>query len=59
MDSLPTGTTHSLFLVLAAALSPVILLFLADAIERVRRRKVFTRAVDRPQASVSPRSTPR
>ena len=40
MDSLPTGATQSLFFVLAAALSPVILLFFVDVIGRVRRRRV-------------------
>jgi hypothetical protein len=40
MDSLPTGATQSLFLVLAAAFSPVILLFFVDVIGRARRRRV-------------------
>jgi hypothetical protein len=40
MDSLPTGAAPSLFFfVLAAALSPVVLLFVADIVGRVRRRK--------------------
>jgi hypothetical protein len=39
MDSLPTGATPSLFFVLAAAPSPVITLFVADVIGRVRQRK--------------------
>jgi len=45
MDSLPTGATQSLFFVLAVAVSPLILLFLADAIGRVRLRKA-RRAAD-------------
>jgi hypothetical protein len=32
MDSLPTGSTHSLLIVVAVAFSPVIVLSLADAI---------------------------
>jgi hypothetical protein len=32
MDSLPTGSTQSWFIVAAVAFSPVIVLFLADAI---------------------------
>jgi hypothetical protein len=39
MDSLPTGATPSLFFVLAAALSPVVLLFVADIVGRVRQGK--------------------
>jgi len=38
MDSIPTGSTQSWIIVAAVAASPVILLFLADAIEWVRRR---------------------
>jgi hypothetical protein len=43
MDSLPTAATQSLLLMLVAALSPVIFLFLADAIGRVRLRKARVR----------------
>jgi hypothetical protein len=32
MDSLPTGSTQSLLIVVAVAFSPAIVLFLADAI---------------------------
>jgi hypothetical protein len=39
MDSLPTGAAPSLFFVLAAALIPVVLLFVADIVARVRQRK--------------------
>jgi hypothetical protein len=38
MDSLQTGATPSLFFALAAALSPVVLLFFADIVGRVRQR---------------------
>ena len=38
MDSLPTGSTQSWLIVAIAALSPVIILFLADCIGRVLRR---------------------
>jgi hypothetical protein len=43
MDSLPTGAPPSLFFVLAAALSPVVLLFVADILGRVRLRKARVR----------------
>jgi hypothetical protein len=54
MDSLPTGATQSWLLVLAAALSPVITLFIADVIGRVRQRKATSGApVGSPAGSVS------
>ena len=37
MDSLPTGSTQSWLIVAAVAFSPVIVLFLADAIGRLFR----------------------
>jgi hypothetical protein len=41
MDSLRTGSTQSWFIVAAVAFSPVIVLFLADAIGwLIRRRRV-------------------
>jgi hypothetical protein len=43
MDSLPTGAPPSLFFVLAAALSPVVWLFVADIVGRVRQRKARVR----------------
>jgi hypothetical protein len=43
MDSLPTGATPSLFFVLAAALSPVVFLFVADIVGRVRQRRARVR----------------
>jgi hypothetical protein len=45
MDSLPTGATPFLIFVLAAALSPVVLLFVADIVGRVRLRKARVRPV--------------
>jgi len=43
MDSLPTGATPSLFFVFAAALSAVVLLFVADIVGRVRELKARVR----------------
>jgi putative effector of murein hydrolase LrgA (UPF0299 family) len=38
MDSLPTGSTQSWFIVATVALSPIIILFLAGAIGQVLRQ---------------------
>jgi len=38
MDSLSTGSTQSLLIVMAVAFSPVFALFLADAVGRLIRR---------------------
>jgi hypothetical protein len=43
MDSLSSGAMPSLFFVLAAALSPVVLLFVVDIVGRVRQRKARVR----------------
>jgi hypothetical protein len=45
MDTLPTGATPSLFFVLAAALSPAVLLFVADIVWRVRQRRAGVRSM--------------
>ena len=55
MDSLPTGATPSLFFVLAAALSPVVLLFVADIVERVRLRKASVRPAGSSSAGIGKR----
>jgi hypothetical protein len=43
MDSFPTEAAQSGFLVAMVAVSPVLMLFLADAIGRVRQRKARVR----------------
>jgi hypothetical protein len=38
MNSIPTGSMHSLLIVVILAISPTIILFLADVIGRVLRQ---------------------
>jgi hypothetical protein len=47
MDSLPTGSTQS-WLIVAVALSPTIVLFLADTIGRVLRQAKGKEGVNSP-----------
>lgn len=54
MDSLPTGATPSLFFVLAAALTPAVLLFVADIVGRVRQRKGRARQAGGPPVGRGP-----
>jgi hypothetical protein len=43
MNSLPTGTTQFWFIAAAVALSPILVLFIADVIGRVRRHEWWVR----------------
>jgi hypothetical protein len=55
MDSLSSGATPSLFFVLAAALSPVVLLLVADIVGRVRLRKARVRPAGSSSAGMGER----
>lgn len=48
MDSLPTGSTQSWFIVATVALSPIIILFLAGAIGQVLRQAKGERGANSP-----------
>jgi hypothetical protein len=48
MDSLPTGSTQSWLIVATVALSPTIVLFLADTIGRVLRQAKGKEGVNSP-----------